>query len=339
MKIFYTASHQAHDPAYEGYTATELLPAFEKSARATEVMTVLSRLPWAMITPPHDFGLAPILAVHTETYLTYLRTAYAKWQPYSPVEGLAFIPGTDGIDYPTASAMSGSDQYGFFLLDTTVTINSQTYLAAIEAAQCAISGAQALLEGDQAAFAICRPPGHHAGREICGGYCFLNNAAIAANHLSHQGKVAILDIDFHAGNGTQAIFYERNDVFVISLHADPVREYPHYAGYAHEAGLGAGCGFHRNFPLTAGINDHQYLNTLKQATQLIRTFDPEYLVVSAGMDIYEADPLGDFKITRPGIAAIGQEIAGLGLPTLIVMEGGYHIPSLGENFASLLAAF
>ena len=171
------------------------------------------------------------------------------------------------------------------------------------------------------------------------GYCFLNNAAIAANWLSQEGKIAILDVDFHAGNGTQEIFYERSDVLTISLHADPAREYPRYAGFADQTGSGEGRGFHKNFPLPAGIDDFQYLQVLDEALGLIQAFEPAYLVVSAGMDIYEADLLGDFKITRSGISDIGELIAGLGLPTLVVMEGGYHVPSLGENFATLLTPF
>jgi acetoin utilization deacetylase AcuC-like enzyme len=231
------------------------------------------------------------------------------------------------------------EQAGFFLMSTHVPVTAGTYTAALAAAQCALSGAQAVAQGQRAAFALCRPPGHHAGREMCGGLCFLNNAAIATQWLSKQGKVAILDIDYHAGNGTQDIFYARADVLTVSLHADPNREYPNYAGYAHETGAGPGTGYHRNYPLPAGTDDSLYLHTLDDALDLIAKFDPAHLVVSAGMDIYMDDPLSDFAITRQGIAEIGRSIASLNLPTLLVMEGGYNVEALGKNVVALLVAF
>ena len=166
------------------------------------------------------------------------------------------------MDHPTSLTLNGTEQYGFFVMDTTVAITPGTFSAAIDAAYCALSGAQALTTGETAVFALNRPPGHHAGREICGGYCYFNNAAIAAQWLSQLGKVAILDVDYHAGNGTQDIFYERANVLTVSLHADPTFEYPSYAGFAHETGLGAGEGFHHNFPLPAGTDLPRYSNPL-----------------------------------------------------------------------------
>jgi len=339
MRVFYSATHLDHRPRYyfpEG-GQTELF--YETPARAERVLSALRQTNWAEILPPADFGLEPILAVHSARHLDYLRSAYAEWQSCSPIEGQAFIPGSYTIDRQIALAGNVPEQAGFFLMSAHVPVTAGTYAAALAAAQCALSGAQAAAQGRGAAFALCRPPGHHAGREICGGFCFLNNAAIAAHWLSKQGKVAILDIDFHAGNGTQDIFYERPDVLTVSLHADPSREYPNYAGYAHETGAGPGAGCHRNYPLPAGTDDARYLHTLDQAMDLIAKFDPAHLVVSAGMDIYKDDPLGDFAITRQGIAEIGRAIASLNLPTLVVMEGGYAVESLGENVASLLAAF
>jgi acetoin utilization deacetylase AcuC-like enzyme len=214
-----------------------------------------------------------------------------------------------------------------------------TFQAALNSANCALSGAKAIAEGERSAFALCRPPGHHAGKSFCGGYCYLNNAAIAAQWLSARGKLAILDIDYHAGNGTQDIFYERGDVLTISIHADPDSAYPSFCGYADEIGTGQGSGLHRNFPLPAGINDDRYLSVLEQALAIIRSFAPAFLVLSAGMDLYEGDPLGEFKVTREGIRRIGKRIAGLSLPTLIVLEGGYNNEALGENIASLLKTF
>ena len=225
------------------------------------------------------------------------------------------------------------------MMDLSAPIGAETYRAALDSANCALSGAQALMGGEKASFALCRPPGHHAGKANCGGYCYLNNAAIAANWLSHKGKVAILDIDFHAGNGTQDIFYYRSDVLTISIHADPAIEYPYYAGYADETGSGDGLSYHKNYPLPYGTADNAYMDTLRLALETVRDFSPRFLVLSAGMDISQDDPLGKFKITSDGIRKIGNAISLEGYPTLIVLEGGYNLSSLGENVVSLIGYF
>jgi acetoin utilization deacetylase AcuC-like enzyme len=225
------------------------------------------------------------------------------------------------------------------MFDLSAPIIDGTYRAALGSANCALSGAKAIAEGEKSAFALCRPPGHHAGKSFCGGYCYLNNAAIAANWLSSLGKVALLDIDYHAGNGTQDIFYERGDVLTLSIHADPDGEYPAFCGYADETGAGQGSGLHRNFPLSDGTDDSQYLSVLAEALGLVLSFAPAFLVLSAGMDLYAGDPLGKFKVTQEGIRQIGKRIAALELPTLIVMEGGYNNAALGENITTLLENF
>jgi acetoin utilization deacetylase AcuC-like enzyme len=224
-------------------------------------------------------------------------------------------------------------------MDLSACIVEGTYAAALDSANCALSAAQAILNGEQSVFALCRPPGHHAGRDYAGGYCFINNAAVAAHWLSSNGKLALLDVDYHCGNGTQDIFYQRNDVLTISIHADPNVEYPYYAGYADEAGSGPGLGFHKNFPLEKGTDDPRYLAALEEALSLIRDFGPRYLVVSVGMDIYAEDPLGTIKVTTEGIREIGKRISALGAPTVIVMEGGYNNEALGRNVVEFLYAF
>jgi acetoin utilization deacetylase AcuC-like enzyme len=225
-------------------------------------------------------------------------------------------------------------------MDLAAPIVEGTYRAALASANCALSAADALTRGDHATFALCRPPGHHAGRANCGGYCYLNNAAIAANWLStSKGKVAVLDIDYHAGNGTQEIFYDRADVLTVSIHADPNYEYPHFIGYPEERGTDAGLGFHHNLPLPAGTEDLAYLRTLDVALSHIHEFKPEVLVLSAGMDIFDEDPLGKIKVTTNGISEIGRRIASLGLPTAIIFEGGYNNEALASNVLALLEAF
>ena len=339
MKVFYSQSHQQHDPPFEGYDDKGANPSYEKALRAESVYAALQDTDWIEFHTPTDFGLEPIKAVHSTMYLEYLRSAYEHWKVYSPVDGMAFIPGTYGIDYQQTQLLSGSEQAGFFLLDTTVATTPGTFSAALQSAHCALSGATALTAGEATVFSLNRPPGHHSGREICGGYCYFNNAAIAAQWLSDWGKVAVLDVDYHAGNGTQSIFYERADVFTVSLHADPAMEYPFYAGHATETGAGAGSGRHHNFPLSPGTDLDPYLSALKKALDLIIGFAPEYLIVSAGMDIFKDDPLGSFKLTQDDIHRIGFEISNMTLPTLIVMEGGYHLPTLGANFKSFLEPF
>jgi acetoin utilization deacetylase AcuC-like enzyme len=339
MKVYSSETHQHHNPPYEGYNADGLIPALEVPERACNILAALQATTWAQVLSPRDFGLKPVLAVHAEPYLDYLRDAYQDWESFSPVAGMAFIPGTYGIDYESVASNTLTEEAGLFVLDTTVAITAGTYHAALVSANLALSGAEAIFQGQGAAFALCRPPGHHAGIEICGGYCFLNNAAIAAQWLSQHGKVAILDVDYHAGNGTQQIFYLRPDVFTVSLHADPAHEYPRYAGFAHQTGAGPGTGYHRNFPLPAGIDDAHYLEVLDQALALVDNYAPQHLVVSVGMDIYQDDQLGYFEITRDGIHQIGVRIAALDLPTLVVMEGGYHLASLGANMVAFLEPF
>jgi acetoin utilization deacetylase AcuC-like enzyme len=223
--------------------------------------------------------------------------------------------------------------------DLSAPITAGTYQAALASANCALSGARTITVDEKSAFALCRPPGHHAGKAGCAGYCYINNAAVAANWLSKQGKTAILDIDYHAGNGTQDIFYERADVLSISIHADPDYEYPYFCGYADEYGAGAGLGCHHNFPLSAGTDTNTYMESLSSALKLIKSFGAEYLVISAGMDLFGGDPLGKFKVTKSGIRQIGQEVAKLGLRNLICMEGGYNNSALGENIVAFLEAF
>ena len=339
MKIFYNSNHQQHDPPFEGYVDSGPQPSYEKAARAEIVYAALRETDWAEFHPPADFGLEPVQAIHSAMYLGYLRSAYDDWKVHSPVDGMAFIPGTYGIDYQQAQTLSDLEQAGFFLLDKTVAMTPRTFSAALQSAFCALTGAQALTMSESSVFSLCRPPGHHAGQEMGGGYCYFNNAAIAAQWLNDRGKVAILDIDYHAGNGTQAIFYERADVLTVSLHADPGFEYPYYAGHATETGAGAGSSYHRNFPLPAGTNLSLYLGALEPALELIARSAPECLVVSAGMDIFKDDPLGSFKLTQDDIHHIGREISNLALPTLIVMEGGYHLPTLGANFRAFLEPF
>lgn len=190
------------------------------------------------------------------------------------------------------------------------------------------------------AYALCRPPGHHAFADVAGGFCFINNSAVAAQVLRKNAAcVAILDVDLHHGNGTQGIFYARSDVLTVSLHADPVRFYPFFWGHADERGEGAGLGYNLNLPLPRKSGDAAFLEALGTAFRRIRAFAPEALVVALGLDAFEGDPFGGLSVTTPGFSRIGEAIAGLGLPTVIVQEGGYLCEALGDNLTAFLTGF
>ena len=339
MNIYYSDIHKKHDFRSNSNDEKEQELYYEVPDRIDSILDALEDESWSNITAPDDFGLEPIKKIHTVEYLDYLKSAYHDWMDQSEKTGVAYIPYKPGFNKSDLPYDDIPDKDGFFMTDMNVEVNESTYLAAIASANSALSTATSLLNGEKSAFGLCRPPGHHSGASICGGFCFLNNAAIAANWLSVHGKVAILDIDYHAGNGTQSLFYERSDVLTISLHADPSWEYPRYAGYAQETGVGKGKGFHRNFPLPPQTDEALYLHHLSEAIELIHAFSPEFLIVSAGFDTFEDDPLGTFQITRNGFQSIGQEICSMRLPTGIVLEGGYQIEELGRNVVAFLEPF
>ncbi len=345
MKIFYSEQHRNHYPPYEVFDGGKRVPYFENPDRMDRILTALKNEEWAEFRLPQDFGLDPIRAIHDEGYLNFLASAWTEWLAMDPEiaatpERHAFLPATFALRRKTnrpTSSLHGRG--GYYMMDLSACIVAGTYQSALTSAHCALSAADFTYNSKQSSFALCRPPGHHAGRDYAGGYCFINNAAVAANWLSAKAKVAILDIDYHGGNGTQDIFYERGDVLTISIHGDPDYEYPHYTGFADETGAGAGLGFHRNFPLPAGTGNEGYLAALDEALGLIRKVSPDFLVLSTGMDTFDGDPLGKFHVTREGFQEIGQRISGLRTPTVIVMEGGYANAALGENILTLLENF
>ncbi len=359
MNVYYSDTHLHHNPPFEIFDGGEKVANFEVPQRLERILASLSADGRFDILPPADFGLAPLLAVHDAGYLSFFKSAFDEWLS-TPLDAdyqrTALLPAT----FPPAGWRNHVPQTllgraGYYMMDLSAPIVAGTYPAALASANCALSGAKfispsvhPLLSADDirasvsnplTAFALCRPPGHHAGRANCGGYCYLNNAAVAAHWLTQFGTVAILDIDYHAGNGTQDIFYTRSDVLTISIHADPNYEYPYYCGYPDETGADDGLGYHRNFPLPLGADDQSYLATLAPALELTTVYRPSSLVISAGMDIYGEDPLGKIRVTTEGIAQIGKQIAGLKLPTLIIMEGGYNNAALGTNIVSFLEAF
>jgi acetoin utilization deacetylase AcuC-like enzyme len=230
---------------------------------------------------------------------------------------------------------------GYYAFDAGSPIVSGTWQAARAAAHCALTAADLVASGERSAYALCRPPGHHAGRGMFGGYCFLNNAALAAQRLRDAGmpRVAVLDVDYHHGNGTQDIFWERDDVPFVSIHGDPETEYPFFLGHADERGAGPGEGCNHNFPLPRGTDWTRYSATLDEALRRIDAHAPQALVVSLGVDIFEGDPISSFRLGAGDFPKLGTRIAALGLPTVLVQEGGYAVAEIGDNVAAVLEAF
>ncbi len=338
MRAIFADVQRLHQHAYV-VSHGKRSDSFDTVARIDSILQALGEAGWGPTVAPTDGGLAPIHAVHHADMVAFLATAYThlnagqdKAEPVYP----SFFPPPGQRRRP--SSLGG--QKGFYCVDLEVPIDATTWDAARASASCAWTGAQELIAGARCAYALCRPPGHHAGPDFMGGYCYLNNAAIAAQTLSeHGGRVAIVDIDYHHGNGTQAIFYTAPNVGYGSLHIDPNLAYPFFAGYAEERGEGAGEGTNWNFPLPEGVGDAHYLDTLDALLDRVHTFAPHWLVVSAGFDTYALDPIGTFQLTTQGFHEIGCRLQALKRPTLIVQEGGYNVPDLGRNVVSLLNAF
>lgn len=344
MLVFHSLQHLLHQPPFELLEGGEVSPYFESPARMAVIEQALNATGWARWQTVRPGGLAEVLAVHSADYVDYLRTAHTAWQAEGgQLRGRAAPPMLLGATFPPRRA-PGRPQVmaglaGYYSFDTSCPLVAGTFEAALASAHTALAAAQHVQAQGGAAFALCRPPGHHAGRDFAGGYCYLNNAAIAAHWLAQFGRVAVLDVDYHAGNGTQDIFYATDRVLTLSLHADPARQYPFFVGYADETGVGAGQGWHANWLLPRACDDETYLDILAHALARIRAAAPRALVVSFGADIYAEDPLGDVNISTAGFGRIGAAIAALNLPTVIVMEGGYATAALGENTVRFLQPF
>ncbi len=305
IPIIYSPKHREHNPPYELYDGVRESYA-EVPDRIESIVESLKSIRFGNFKNPLSFPLHHILAVHDLEYVRFIKNRS---------KGLK----KSELLFPS-----------YFINDTYAPLTRGTFSAAKSSADTALTGADRLLRGDQIVYALTRPPGHHAEPSRMGGYCYFNNAAIAAQYLSGKGKVAILDIDFHHGNGTQSIFYDRSDVLYVSLHADPRQKFPYYSGFANETGRGGGIGYTKNYSLRLGTGNRVYRSVLLNAIEEIRKYNPKYLIVSAGFDTYEHDPIGGFRLTMPFYETIGKDISSLNLPTLIIQEGGYHVKDLGE---------
>ncbi len=340
MLTIYSDDHRLQDGKVE-LEGGKLVPCYEMPRRADLVLARVRDLSLGEVVEPQDFGVDPILRIHDADFVGFLRDAWDLWTatgrdfdalPFSwPVHGLRRDRVPDSID----------GKLGFYSFDAGTPITAGTWRAATASVNVALTGQRRVAEGARAAFSLCRPPGHHAAAGFYGGYCFLNNAAIAAQAFLDQGaaKVAILDVDYHHGNGTQSIFYERGDVFFASLHGHPLDEYPFFLGYEEETGAGAGEGCNANYPLRWGTGFDRWSEALEAACKRIAGYGADALVVSLGVDTYKDDPISQFKLEEADYPVIGRRIAALGLPTLFVMEGGYAVEQIGVNAAGVLTGF
>jgi acetoin utilization deacetylase AcuC-like enzyme len=337
MDVVYSPAHARHQP--RTFIRRGAVVANPEVAARAEALLAAVRDGGHRIVAPDDFGAAPREAVHGKDYLDFLAAIHARWQTLAGAaeEVVPNIhPGRHMARRPTGLA----GLVGYHTADTACPIGAGTWEAATASANVAVHAASLVLDGARVAYGLCRPPGHHAYADQAGGFCYLNNVAIAAQHMRRKlARVAILDIDVHHGNGTQGIFYERPDVFFVSLHADPSDYYPFFAGYADETGAGAGIGCNLNLPLAHGGGDREILAALDHGLAAIRRYAPEALLVSLGFDASEHDPLGVLKVTSDGFAAMAGRIARVDLPTVLVQEGGYMSAVLGRNLAGFLAAF
>lgn len=343
MITFYNHLHAQHQGKVEMFRGA-LVPCFEVPARADHVLAELQRRKLGTVQHPHAFDDAALERIHSPRYLRFLATAWDQWVALDPANASTdILPSV----WPTRTFRTDIEpdnfaaKVGLYSYDAGSPFTAGTWVAARAGAHCALSAAQQLVQGDRAAFALSRPPGHHAGADFFGGYCFLNNAALAAQHLRDAGmaKVAVLDIDYHHGNGTQAIFYDRPDVFFASIHGDPRTEYPFYLGHADETGSGAGQGANLNIPLPRGTDFARWSAALDHSLQAIQSFGADALVVSLGMDTFEGDPISGFLLQSADYLRVGQRLAAAGLPTALVFEGGYAVKQVGVNAVNVLEGY
>ncbi|KWC83588.1 histone deacetylase family protein [Burkholderia cepacia] len=290
------------------------------------------------VREPADCGTAPIAAVHDMNYLRFLEEAHRDWKRMPDDWGDEVMSNVFVRDpNPLRGVLAKAARY---LADGSCPVGANTWRAAYWSAQSALAAAADVNDGARGAYALCRPPGHHARRDAAGGFCYLNNAAIAAQALlGRHRRVAILDTDMHHGQGVQEIFYGRDDVLYVSIHGDPTNFYPVVAGYEEETGTGAGDGFNLNLPMPHGAPESAFFERLDDALRALARFQPDALVLALGFDIYKDDPQSQVAVTTDGFGRLGGAIGALGLPTVIVQEGGYHLESLDANARAFFGGF
>ena len=342
MRVVYSSDHLRHTPLHE-YSDGVAIDNFEVPERAEAIRGALEGDSGFALEPQTEHGAGPIEAVHDPAMLAYLETVWERWRA-SGETGAEIIPDTfrlpayrEGMDEGRVPRTARAS-VGRWVFDSATPIVEGSYGAARAAVDVALTAGDLVLSGERSAYGLCRPPGHHAARAMFGGYCYFNNAAVVAQALldATGGPVAILDVDYHHGNGTQQIFYGRGEVGYVSLHGDPDRAYPYFSGFADERGTGAGEGATLNLPLPAGCTDGEYLTELDRGLEAIAAARPAVVVVSLGIDTYGRDPICDLALTTEAYHAAGERVAALGLPVVVLQEGGYFVPHLGQNVRNWL---
>ena len=337
MKAVFSAIQLGHAPSR--FLSKGHIVGYPESPDRARALLEGARQAGAQICASRRFNEDIFSEVHAPRYVSFLKSAFEEW---SKIDGAAeeLMPSLRPMAPILVEPEHVMAKAGRFMMDFSCAITAGTWSAVSASAMTALTAADMSLKGEGVVYALCRPPGHHAYAARAGGFCYLNNTAIAVHHLrSVHERVAILDVDVHHGNGTQAIFYRRPDVLTVSIHADPASYYPYYWGGAGEEGEGQGTGFNLNLPLPVGSGDDQWLAELDTALARIQEFDPGALVIALGLDAHEADPLKGGSVSQGGFARIAEQIASLGLPTVIVQEGGYLTEHLPDNLSMFLASY
>lgn len=341
MKVFYSDIQTRHDPKCFLVNGAQQ-PNPEVPGRA-DALVQAARAAGHDVAEPGDHGLGPMAAVHTPEYLQFLRTIHRRW---SRIEGASdeVIPNIHPSHRDCRYPSSAAGHAGYHMADTACPISADSWESIYWSANSAVSAADHVLKSGAPAYALCRPPGHHAFADLAGGFCFVNNSAVAAQRLrSVHDRVAIVDVDLHHGNGTQGIFYRRPDVLTLSIHADPDRFYPFFWGHADERGTGAGLGYNLNLPIPRGSGDDLFVPTLEKGLERVTAFAPGAVVVALGLDAFEGDPFGGLAVTTPGFGQVAELVGrccrSLDVPAVLVQEGGYLCPELGDNLTSFLSGF
>ena len=339
MLTVYSPDHELRNAKTELYGG-ELVPPFECPERMQFVLERIREVRLGKVIGPEDFSIDPVLRVHDREFVEFLQSCWAEWQATGyRGEAIPCVFPARGMQQRIPDHIEG--RLGYYAMALETSICEGTWTAARASANVALTAQSRVRSAGDSVFALCRPPGHHASADQYGGYCFINNAAVCAQAFLDQGasRVAVLDVDFHHGNGTQAIFYHRDDVQFVSLHGDPREAFPHFLGYADETGAGPGEGFNHNYPLGPGTAYDTWGEALRHACNRIREYGPDALVVSLGVDTFEHDPISFFRLTSDDFRRYGTTIAALDLPTLFIMEGGYAVEEIGINTVNVLIGF
>ncbi len=337
MKAVFNALQLQHNPTR--FLSLGHIVDYPESPERARILLKGARMAGAQIHATRGFEDVHIAAIHTGRHLKFLAQAFRKWSRKKGAfpEVMASVR---PVERPARYPRDITGRAGWHLMDFSCPVTEHTWAAVRASANTALTAADLVAGGEPMAYALCRPPGHHAYADRAGGFCYLNNTALAAEFLrgSHE-RVAVLDIDVHHGNGTQSIFYARDDVLTVSVHADPAKFYPFYYGYEDQSGSGPGTGFNLNIPVPVKSDDEVWLGAVQHALEAISEYEPGALVIALGLDAHESDPLQGGAMTTEGFTRLARAIAGLKLPTVIVQEGGYQSEVLAENLASFLGTY